>query len=319
MTQTSCANDTHSFTHKLCPREVSIISAITANSCVFNMTLDNGLVHISSFIAKGRTVLNAGTAAAGFMIVAYTSFSLLVFLSPCSVAKSIPFIPGIGSVLYLLLVVPVIGVTMGFTEADEDSMTVVPVKNDKSISFARGERQRLIMFAIIKALLPAALSQLIYLIAFGSLIIEFDSILITEECGLTQFSWVNVIHCDILQSYAGPATISSGALVVAFHSLCTIVTSASFLLGTTPVHSTPTPLKKNKVWAVSTIFCFLTIVIYLSITLESGVLQALPWYFYFLSLMFPLLCLAVCEIVKKREIQHEQRAAKMRRLHFETR
>ena len=315
----SSVNDAHLFTHRLSPKEVSIISSIAANSCVFNMPLDHGLAHLSSLIAKGRAALNAGTAAAGFMIVAYTSFSLLILMCPFSISTSIPFIPGMGSILYLLLVVPLVGIAMGFTELDKDSMTVVPMKNDISVSFARGERKRLFMYVVLKALLPAAMSQIIYLIAFGSLIVEYDSNLIVDQCGLLKFSWVNVIHCDILHSYAGAATISSGAIVIAFQSICIIVISASFLLGTTPVYSKPMPLGKNNVWMLTTIFSILIIILYLCLTLEFSVWQSLPWYFYFLSLISPFICLAVCELVKTREMKEEQRAAKMRRLHFETR
>ena len=320
ITENSRVNDSsHLYTHMLSPREVSITSSISSNSCVFNMTLEHGLVNLPSLIAIGRKTLNAGTAATRFMIVAYTSFSFLILLAPCSVSNSIPFIPGIGSILYLLLVVPSLGIAMGFTELDKDAMTVVPMKNIKSESFSRDEPQKLAMYITMKGLVPAAFSQIIYLIAFGTLIIEFDSSLIVDECGSTVISWVDVLHCDMLHSYAGRATLSSGALVIAYHTLCMIAMSASFLSGTIPIFSKPTPLQKNKPWALTAIFGILIVVLYLSLTLESGGLNALPWYFYFLSLVSPLFCLAVCEIVKMQEKKHEERAAKMRRLQFETR
>ena len=100
-----------------------------------------------------------------------------------------------------------------------------------------------------------------------------------------------------------------------------IVISSSFLLGTTPVLSRnrPSPVRKNKIWALTAIFGILVVILYLCFTLESGVMQSLPWYFYFLSLVSPFICLAICELVKKKEMKNQQTAAKMRRLHFETR
>ncbi len=282
------------------------------------MPLGHGMVHLTSIIGAGRAALNASTSAAGFMIVAYMSFSLLIFLSPCSMSTSVPFIPGIGSILYLLLVVPIIGIAMTFTEPDEDSLTTVPIKNEKSVTFARGERPRLCIYILSKSILPAAMSQLLYLISFGSLVIEFDSKLVLDECGLAQTSWEYVIRCDALRSYAGPSNSSSGALLISFQALCMVVMSSSFLLGTTPVHSKPSPLQ-NRVWVGAIVLCMVLIILYLSFTLDNGVLKALPWYFYFLSLIFPFVCLTACELVKRSEKKHEQRAAKMRRLHFETR
>lgn len=310
---------TTSFAHKLSPKEASILSSISANSCIFNMPLGHGMAQLASIIDAGRAALNAGTAAVGFMVTAYISFSIFFLLSPCSISTSVPLIPGIGSVLYMLLVVPLLASAMAFTESGEDSMAVVPMKNEKSISFARGERPRLCFYILAKSLLPAAMSQLLYLISFGSLLIEFDSKLILDECGLMQTSWEHAIRCEALRSYVGPSVTSSGALIIAFQTLCMIAISSSFLLGTTPVYTKPSPLGKNNIWLGANLLCILLIVLYLSVTLENGTLKALPWYFYFLSLIFPLVCLAECEIVKRNEKKHEQRAAKMRRLHFETR
>ena len=155
------------------------------------------------------------------------------------------------------------------------------MKNIKSESFSRDEPKKLAIYITIKGLVPAVFSQVIYLIAFGTLIVEFDSSFIDDECGLTTLHWVDVLNCDMLLSYAGPATLSSGALVIAYHTFCMVVMSASFLSGTTPVFSKPTPLQKNKHWAFTAIFGILMIVLYLSLTLESGALNALPWYFYF--------------------------------------
>ena len=294
--------DTKSFNQRLSPKEASVMSSIASNSCVFNMTLGISMVHLTSIIDAGRGALNVGSAAAEFMAVAYTSFSMLFFFSPCSISRLVPFIPaGVGSVLYVVLVVPLVGMGMSFTEASEDSMTIVPTKNEESTTFAQGEHLRSRIFILSKALLPAAMSQLLFLISFGSLIVEFDSELIFNECNLTQTSWRHVIHCDALVSYAGPSNTSSGVLMIAFQTICIIAISSSFLSGTTPVYSKPSPLGKNRIWMGTTLTCILLMILYLILTLEKGVFRSLPWYFYFLSLMLPLVCLAECELIKRRE------------------
>lgn len=312
-------SDSQLYTHRLSPKEISMISLISANACVFSLTLDIGLTNLPSLIELGRATMNAGIASTHFMIVAYTSFTLMIVFSPFSVSKSMPFLPGVGIVIYILVVIPSIAISMAFTESNKEDMKIVPVKNDKSESFSRREGKRLITSVIIKGLLPAALSQVVFLIAFGSIIIEYDSELIIDECGLKTFSWIDVIHCDVMNSYVGPATIPSGALIISFHALCMIVISSSFLLGTNPIFSKSAPLQKNKVWTFTTILAAAVILLYLCLTLERSAINYLPWYFYFVSLISPFVCLAFCELVKQRDRKDEQRAAKMRRLHFETR
>ena len=313
-------NDSIGYKHTLSPNEVSMISLISSNSCVFSLTLETGLNHLSSLIELGRETINAGTAATHFMIVAYTSLALMIAFIPCTVSKSIPFLPGLGFVIEALVVIPLTVVAMGFTKSNEDAMSVVPVKNVKSESFFRGEGQRLIICVIIKALLPAVLSQVIFLMTFGSIVIEHDSELIFKECGATILKWVDVIRCDGLKSYVGPATIPSGVLVFCFHSLCMIVISSSFLLNTKPVLSKSSiSMLKNQTWVFGVIFGVTTILLYMFLSLQINEFAALPWYFYILLLGSPFICLSLCECTKSYERKFDDRAAKMRRLHFDTR
>lgn len=315
--ESSDLNKARLYTHRLSPKEVAIISSISSDSCAFNLPLEYGLDNLSSLLSLGRTVLNGGHSAAAFMLVSYLSFSFLVLMVPFSACLSLPYIPGVGSTLHLLVIIPSLGISMGFVKIDSNLMNIVPAKNNADESFSRGERQKMLICVFIKALIPAVLGQIMYLIAFGSLVIELDPDFVVNECGFNTFSWVNIIRCQSLKSYSGRAIMPSGVLMITYHALCLVGMSASFLLGSSPVLSKGT--LKNKVWIFATILIVAIVILYMSITLESGVMQILPWYFYLLSLVSPFICLAVCEIVKMKEMRFEERAIKMRRLHFETR
>jgi len=314
------------FACDLSPEEVRIVSSLSSNACVFNISLCNGgIAHVSEFIAEGRAALNAATSAGGFMIVAYISYSLLILLSPCTASTSIPLIPGVGTALHLFIVVPIIAIGMGFTKSDEEAMTIVPIKNESAVTFDEDERLRLFLYSLLKALLPAALSQVMYLISIGSLLIEFDSLFLLEKCNLSYIdqerhtAWVHVIRCSALNAYSGPAATQAGCLVVALHMLCIIALSATFLFGSTPIYNKPIPLTKNTVWVGTSLFSTSILLVYLSLTLEIDALKSLPWYFYLLSLISPFLCVGACELIKKKEKKYDSKAAKMRRLQFETR
>ena len=312
-------NTPNQFIGKLCPEEVRIVSLVTANACVFNIPLGHGLTNLPFVIDKGRTCLNSVKSAFHFLLVAYSSFGVMIFFSTFSVSQSLPHHAGGGAALSLLLVIPTLALAMAFSGPDEESMSTVPMKNMISENFERGERLRLFIFVALKASVPAVLSQLVYLISFGSILIELDGETMIEKCGMANHSWTKVLQCDALKSYIGPATTSSSALVIIFHTLCIIVMSTNFLQGSNPITLTPFPVKKNRIWIVSVFVCLLYVVIYSSFSLEFGTLGIMPWYLYLYSFASLFLCVVACESVKQRERKHEERAAKMRRLHFETR
>lgn len=316
---TSITRNPHQFTQELFPEEISIIASIAASSCIFNMPLGQGLTNIPFIIDKGRAALSATRAASEFILVAYVSFALLTLFSTCSVSRPLPYLSGGGTALSLLLVIPTLALAMAFSDPAEDLMFIVPMKNVKSENFGKGESQRLCIFVLLKAIFPALISQLIYLISFGSIMIELDAQTIIDHCGFIEFDWTDVVRCDALDSYTGQVTAYSGIMVTAFHTVCMIVISASFLQGSTPINTKPTPVTKNKIWVLAVIITLLYVVLFSCLSLESGAFRAMPWYFYLILLPSPLISLVLCEVVKRRESKHEQRAAKMRRLHFETR
>lgn len=319
VTGTGMPNTPNQLVGKLCPEEVQIVSLVAANACVFNIPLGHSLTNLPFVIDKGRTCLNSVKSAFHFLLVAYSSFGVMTFFSTCSVSQSLPHHAGEGAALSLLLVIPTLALAMAFSGSNEESISTVAMKNKTSENFDRGERLRLFIFIALKASFPAVLSQLVYLISFGSILIELDSEIMIDRCGMAKLGWTKVLQCDALKSYIGPATTSAGAFVVIFHTLCIIAMSATFLQGSNPINSTPSPVRKNKIWIMSVVLCLFYVVVYSSFSLESGAFGAIPWYLYLFSFASFFLCVVGCELVKRRERKHEVRAAKMRRLHFETR
>ena len=61
-------------------------------------------------------------SAGNFFIFGCVSLSLLTFLCSCSVATSLPFVPNIGFVLYMLIFLPLLTFSMTLTGADQNFM-----------------------------------------------------------------------------------------------------------------------------------------------------------------------------------------------------
>jgi len=297
--------------------EVLAICSIAAHSCIFNFSLGrSGLLHL---LSEGRAALNAGTSAGLFMVTSYLSFSFFILLSACSVL--VPFVPSFGSALLLQCIVPFVVLSMSFTRANHE-MRIVQQKNDESMTFSSGEQRRLCTYAILRAIPPALFPHLIYLMSMGFLMIEHEVDFLTEECNflrdnLLDKGWFTVIRCNATRAYSGPIRITSGCLMLAEFALCIIFLSSTFVFRLKYL-SSPPPWTMNLIWIVTCIICIVLVFIYVVMTVERISLAALPWYFYFIALCFPLMCVMISEIVKVQDIRHERRAENFRRLQFET-
>jgi hypothetical protein len=196
----------------------------------------------------------------------------------------------------------------------------VPPKNDSKITFRRKEGYQLYKMVILKAVPPALLTQLLHLISFGELVLYFEPELVVASCGATIGStkWVDVIRCDALKDYSGPARSSSGILVFSVFALSSILTSTTFVDRFEPMMD-QVPWELNPTWALAVLVAVVILAVYAAIATDDGVGSALPWYFYVLSFVIMLLCIIWNEAWKRVECRHERRAEKVRRLQFETR
>lgn len=309
-------------TNAMLPHEVGFVSSIAAHACVFNLCGATSPSQMPEIIECGRAALEATKSAALFLIFGSVTFSLFVLLCMCSASTTIPFVPSLGSALYLQVILPIIGLAMASREADADSMKRVPEKNDQSIVFQKKQGSRLYMNIFLKGLLPAALPQILHLIALGELILAFEPQLVVNECSIApedigKSDWTDVIRCDGLKNYSGDARISAGALVLAVMVICVIVTSASCVHPTTPIlQESPWT---NHLWICSVFVSIVCVAVYLVASLQEGTVSALPWYFFFLVAIMPILCLLGHELIKRSECRHAKRASMLRRLQFETR
>lgn len=305
----------------LLPAEVVFASAISAHCCAFRLQGITSVEHMPTILAQGRASLAAATSAAIFLLSGYLSFTLYVFFTVCSVAAAIPFVPMIGSALYLLIILPLVGLPMTMSDPEKRCMQQVPPKNDISLSFGKKEGKIFCLVSLLKALPPAIFPQLLYLIAFGELMIDCEPDMIQAKClsNPNPKNWISVIQCSELDGYTGVAHDAAVALSLAELALLTVVTSASFVYRTIPIWEEP-PWRRNHLWAISVLFAFMVIAIYLYLHVERGTFSSLPWYYHFLAFfVMPVICLLWDEYLKKPEKKVLDRAEKLRRLQFETR
>ena len=301
------------------PSEITFVSAISAHSCAFLLRGVTAAAHMPRIIARGRASLEAATAATLFVVSGCLSLAFYVLFCSFTVASAVPFVPVMGCVLHLQIIIPLVSLCMTMSDADGGSMKRVPPKNDLSVTFGK-ESQSLYLFTALKALPPAILPQLIYIIAFGELILHFEPDIVESMCspGLRQGDWTSVVRCSGLAQYEGEARTSAGSLALAEMVLCTVVASAAYVHRTKPISEEP-PWSRNLSWVASIGVSLLLLAGFLLCLLAKGSFKALPWYCYILCCVMPFICLAWVEAIKTTERKHYDRAEKVRRLQFETR
>lgn len=303
--------------------EVEFVATISSHSCAFNLRGAASSSLMPTIIERGRTALEAASQATLFILFGSVAFSLYACFCVCAVSTAVPFVPTLGSILYLQVVLPLVSLGLALGGSDDQSMHRVPPKNDQSLAFSKNEGARLCTNTLMKAILPAVLTQVLYLVAFGELMIKFEPELLQEECGMSideiaQNHWTPVIRCEALKDYSGAARISAGSLILAEMVICVIVSSVSFVHPTESVVKMPL-WSRNRSWILFSLFGIILVAVYLSAALEKGTFGGLSWYFFVLAAIFPFLCLLGNELIKRSERKHIERAAKYRRLQFETR
>jgi magnesium-transporting ATPase (P-type) len=301
------------------PSEIAFVSAISSHQCAFRVKGISATAYLPTIIAQGRASLEAATSATMYMVSGCLSFSFYVLFCTFTVGTVVPFVPLIGSVMILQVILPIVGLTIAMGDLAPGSMKRVPPKNDQSVVFGRKEGKAIYQTALLKALPPAALPQLLYLIIFGEFIIEMEPDLATacsESIG--KGDWTQIVRCEGLKDYTGPARISAGALSLAELALCVVVASAAFVYRTEPMLEN-SPFRRNHIWCYSLVVSVFIIGGFVGASLEPGLFWSLPWYYYIMAVFLPFLCLAWDEFWKRTERSHYNRAEKLRRLQFETR
>lgn len=306
--------------NSLLPSEIVFISAISAHACAFRLRGVASIAYMPTILANGRASLEAATSASIFLICGCLSFAFYVLFCVCSVAKTLPYVPIMGAVISLQVVLPIVGLPITMSDPDKQYMQRVPPKNDPAITFGKREGNVLCRVAVLKALPPAVFPHLLYLIAFGEFMIRFEPELVGSVChsNLQRGDWASVVRCDGLSEYSGVARESAAAVALAEFLLCTIVASAAFVHRTLPLFEEP-PWRRNRIWACSVLLGILITAVYLGLTLKKGSFSTLPWYFFVLAFVMPFICLAWVEHLKRTERALLDRAEKLRRLQFETR
>ncbi|KAL7434025.1 hypothetical protein ACHAXM_003841, partial [Skeletonema potamos] len=311
----------------LLPNEVAFISSISTWSSSLNLVGSQAMYHILEIIRIGRASLEASVSSVCFFLTGCLSYCIFAVLCPCTSATSVPVIPPLGSFLYNQVILPLIGLSLAFTDGSNEFMSRVPSKNESSVRYSWRGSRRLFFNGFLRAFLPAVVPHFLYLIALGELMWKFDPEFVAEKCRLSTNNGVeqmtgrqlsSIIRCEALRNYSGEATESASVIMLASLTLCTCIASASFVFRTEPIHSEP-PWKRNHLWLGSLVSSLVLLTIYMSSVLATGSIAALPWYFFVLFLLTPFICLLINEkILKNSDRIIDRRNEMMRRLQFET-
>ena len=306
--------------NSLLPSEIGFVSAISAHTCAFRLRGVESIAYMPTILAHGRASLEAATAAALFLLSGCLSFGLYTLFSVCSAATTINLPEVSGAFLSLQVILPLVGLPITMSDPDKQCMARVPPKNDISIVFGKKEGKTLFMLVILKAIPSAFLPQLLYLIAYGELMIHLEPELVHESCD-TWFEsgdWPSVIRCDGIRGYTGIARNYATTITLAVFLLCIVVSSAGFVHRTLPLNAEP-PWRRNVMWVCAVTVALLIIALYLGMKLDGDIFFIFPSYFYCLAFAFPFLTLMWVEYLKQTEKAVLDRAEKLRRLQFETR
>ena len=292
------------------------VTAAAAHNCAFKLRGVHAIDKIPEMIKIGRASYEAIYNGVSLIVCGYISLAFTAFFSSLSASNCIPFIPPLGGLLFVLLILPLLGLSLAFTDSSDETMQHVPAKNENERIFMKHEKKSLYIFNIIRSLLPSCGAHLIYLISFGELFIALEPSL-AAACG-SENSWASIIQCSSIKSYSGPARSIASSIMVSELALCSIALSPGFFVRTMPL-GLVTCCTSNRIWAVAAIICTALTAVYLTKSSSEEVSAHLPWYFFLLVIIWPFMCLVFSEILRKSEVKDEVRADMLRRLQFETR
>eukprot|EP00986_Skeletonema_menzelii_P010454 scaffold5084_cov145-Skeletonema_menzelii.AAC.1 len=113
--------------------EVAFVSSISTWSSSLNIVGSQAMYHILEIIRIGRSSLEAAISSVSFFFTGCLSHCLFAVLCPCTAATSVPVIPPLGSFLFNQVILPLIGLSLAFTDGSSEFMSRVPSKNESSV------------------------------------------------------------------------------------------------------------------------------------------------------------------------------------------
>lgn len=313
----SSACTDHFYLGSTLPSELEFVSSIAAHSCAFRFRGAASVSNISTILNMSRASLEAAIAATIFGVSGCLSFSLFVLFSLFMPSSVLTYVPMLGAVAFLQLVLPGMSLALSMTDSDKDNMKRVPPKNDKKVIFGRNEGFMLYSRTLLKAILPALLPQIWHPILYAELMQKVEPVLVASLCPGSP-TLINIIQCEELKEYSSNVRLASGCFVLVHFMICIIGASAGYVHRFHSVFEIP-PWKNNHTWAFSVVSAVGLVVTYVVKTTAVDMRRALPWYYYCSVIASFFFCIAWVEWWKKSERKLESRAEKLRRLQFETR
>jgi hypothetical protein len=288
------------------------------------------LTNVIELIRLGRKGLTNFHQMMTFIFVSQmflASFILASFIVPFS------FVPQLscGSIFWLLWVlVPALSLSMLFSPSDKEIMKRTPRKNEEIT--IQDDLPRLAGYFILRHF-PSVLVCILVFECLMGFSLEDSSRDGSLGQDFLEFSWVDfILHNEIVFAHPRPPVVvaamsraESGMLLMI--GMIIIASSCGYLYRAESIF-TESPLR-NYFW-VGTACGLLVLQLILSMvwagihgadgkSLWYFVQEAVPWYFWLIYLIWPILILIMDEIIKLHDRKHLIRYFKFLRMQFDTR
>ncbi|KAG0251334.1 hypothetical protein BG011_007717 [Mortierella polycephala] len=261
----------------------SLAAKINSLPCGLTMHSETSLYALTQVVREARRLLNSQRQGIVFMIASFMSISLLLLVTYCFLLP--PAFAGYHILWMMWVIIPILTLSFFFSPHEPDTMTMMPSKN-------------VLPLRDLKRTLQLYDGQDGYSFLFNS----FGD-------GKTWLNWTEVEQWALL--YAQNYTL----VIWVWYMVCM---SSTFMSRTLPV-STFKPWK-NRVWIGACVTCLVFQFAFCIISLFKGPdrKQNIPWWFFVISFLWPIVFLPIQEIVKARDLKECVRAQKLAKLEFNT-
>jgi len=292
--------------------DINFASALVCHNCIFNFPSAGSVSKLPDIIGEGRGALNAVVGGCYLCVLIGVTLNLICIWFSVSVAYCTPTLPPAETALVVLLLLPLLAISMGFSEGDEDIMKNCPIKNEKGVVWGgKITRQIEAKHMFCRGAVSSIGPFFVQIVAFGELLgLEERDI-----CGMgASGEWWKAVRCQDLVNYDGDASRGAGILAITNFSLVMIFVSAGILFRDVPAKLAI--FKRNYIWSGTAAAATLIVLSFGFISVNGK--DKLTYWFWLNFFFWPFVSLKTSEWIKVTEKQLLSRGKMLRRLQFET-
>ncbi|OZJ02713.1 hypothetical protein BZG36_03847 [Bifiguratus adelaidae] len=284
---------------------LAIGASLVSLPCGLVMQYETSLYALTQLIRESRRLLTGMRLGFFFLAGTYMSMSLALLLSYCMLLP--PLWSGYQMLWLIWIVCPIIAVPILFAPDDDNIMSIMPVKNIEHLN----DRWRFMAYFFIRFTPLSILCNLTYILCL--LALKPSYMHATDIFG--RYGANGWLHWTSEEQW--PVMVSENVMSVAFiWSL--IWVCATFLHRTSSlIHYLPF---RNGIWIVSSILGLVLQLVFAIVSIHFSPISIshLPWYIYFIGLIWPLSIIPIQELAKMHDRKQYIRFQKRSKLQFNT-